>query len=104
MSRYANLMREAADRLDQTGYPCHGLIEDLLNAAEEIERKGPMATEREPCPVCEGGPLVPIRSMSMRICADCCAELPWVLKPGKPVVLEGGRMLPPEKSPTENEL
>lgn len=40
----AELMREAADKLDQSGLPCQGLVEDLLDAADDIERQEPVAT------------------------------------------------------------
>lgn len=56
------------------------------------------------CQVCNGSVLVPLRSLSIKVCADCGAESPWPLKPGKSPVIEGGRAAPPEKTPDGSSL
>lgn len=43
------------------------------------------------CPKC-AGPLVDLRSMNSRICADCKTEHPWHLAPGQKPLISNNRI------------
>lgn len=42
------------------------------------------------CPKC-GGPLVPLRSLMVKLCIDCKSSLDWPLNPGQPPLITTNR-------------
>lgn len=42
------------------------------------------------CPKC-AGPLVDLRSLNVRLCADCKSEYPWHLAPGQRPLIGNNR-------------
>lgn len=44
----------------------------------------------KPCPACTG-PLVPLRSLSVRICNDCKTEYRWTLEDGQKPLIANNR-------------
>lgn len=49
------------------------------------------------CPKC-GGPLVPLRSLLLKLCTDCQHEVPWPLNPGQPPLITTNRDKRKDKS------
>ncbi len=49
------------------------------------------------CPKC-GGPLVPLRSLLLKLCTDCQHEVPWPLAPGQPPLITTNRDKRKDKS------
>lgn len=45
---------------------------------------------RNDCPKC-GGPLVPLRSLLLKLCNDCKHEVAWPLEPGQPPLITTNR-------------
>lgn len=45
------------------------------------------------CPACGDTVLVPLRTLSVKICPTCSHEVAWNLEPGRKPVIEGGRCI-----------